>query len=43
MRRFLFAMALLGVMACEPDSVDQHPDIPEVAKFDDFVGDAEYS
>ena len=43
MRRFLFAMALLGVMACEPDSVDQHPDIPEVATFDDFVGDAEYS
>lgn len=43
MRRFLFAMALLGVVACEPDSVDQRPDIPEVATFDDFVGDAEYS
>lgn len=36
-------MALLGVVACEPDSVDQHPDISEVATFDDFVGDAEYS
>ena len=43
MRRFLFAMALLGVVACEPDSVDQHPDISEVATFDDFVGDADYS
>lgn len=43
MRRFLFAMVLLGVVACEPDSVDQRPDIPEVATFDDFVGDAEYS
>ncbi len=43
MRRFLFAMALLGVVACEPDSVDQRPDISEVATFDDFVGDAEYS
>lgn len=36
-------MVLLGVVACEPDSVDQRPDIPEVATFDDFVGDAEYS
>lgn len=36
-------MALLGVVACEPDSVDQRPDISEVATFDDFVGDAEYS
>lgn len=36
-------MALLGVVACEPDSVDQRPDISEVAKFDDFVGDADYS
>ena len=43
MRRFLFAMALLGVVACEPDSVDQRPDISEVATFDDFVGDADYS
>lgn len=35
-------MALLGVVACEPDSVDQHPDIPEVATFDDFIGEIEY-
>lgn len=33
----------MGVVACEPDSVDQRPDISEVATFDDFVGDADYS
>lgn len=34
MRKFLFAIALLGVVACEPDSVDTKPDMPEVESFE---------
>jgi hypothetical protein len=33
MRKLLFAVALLGVVACEPDSVDIKP-VPEVEKFE---------
>ncbi len=34
MKRVFFAVALLGVVACEPDSVDVKPENPEVETFD---------
>ena len=42
MRRILFAALLLGAVACEPNSVDPHPDMPEVEAFDNVIGDVEY-
>lgn len=41
MRKLMFAFALLGVVACEPDSVDVKP-VPEVEKFESPMT-AEYS
>ena len=37
MRRFLFAIALLGVVACEPDSVDPQPSPCEVENFENAM------
>lgn len=42
MRKFLFAIALMGAVACEPNTTDGYPDVPEVATFDDFIGEIEY-
>ena len=42
MKRLFFAVALLGAVACEPDSVDVKPAQPEVEGFEKAIS-AEYS
>ena len=41
MKKLMFAIALMGVVACEPDSVDVKP-VPEVEKFENVIS-AEYA
>ena len=41
MKKLMFAIALMGVVACEPDSVDVKP-VPEVEKFENVIS-AEYT